>query len=207
MVIRRNEQNIPKKRIIDSSNLVPGDLIEITNNLLIPADIVLIYGNCIIRDNFKSEENSSTTKIAIEKDLKIHLKEIDQKNLLFTGNQVLYTLNHINEGCFGMVLNTGFYTKKGETIRSMLVGPKSNYIYRKDLFAYYIIMSSLAIFFSISYLVYEKFYRSQHRILWSETAFKICQVFIVLLKPAVPIVIFATTDWSTKKLHKKKVEV
>ncbi len=38
--------------MICSSKLVPGDLIEITNDLIIPADIVLTYGECVVKDNF-----------------------------------------------------------------------------------------------------------------------------------------------------------
>lgn len=67
MVIRKNGENITKKTIINSSELVPGDLIEITNNLIVPADVILIYGSCVVKDNFKADSNSTTTKIAIEK--------------------------------------------------------------------------------------------------------------------------------------------
>lgn len=55
MVIRKTSDNITKKTIINSSELIPGDLIEITNNLIIPADVVLIYGSCVVEDNFKSD--------------------------------------------------------------------------------------------------------------------------------------------------------
>lgn len=33
--------------------------------------------------------------------------------MILSGNRVLYTLSHINEGCFGLVMTTGFATKKG----------------------------------------------------------------------------------------------
>ena len=48
MVVRRIEQNVFKKRIVNSEQLVPGDLIEITNNLQVPADVLLTYGKCVI---------------------------------------------------------------------------------------------------------------------------------------------------------------
>ncbi len=37
--------------------------------------------------------------------------------MIYSGNKVLHTLNHITEGCFGIVINTGFYTKRGESVR------------------------------------------------------------------------------------------
>lgn len=103
MVIRKDNEDISKKTIVDSSELVPGDLIEITNNMIIPADIVLIYGSCVVKDNFKPDQHISNTKISIETTFNQTLKEIDENNLIFSGNEILYTVNHINEGCFGLV--------------------------------------------------------------------------------------------------------
>ncbi len=64
MVIRRNKK-VFKKKIINSSELVPGDLVEITNNLKVPADIVLIYGKCVVKDNFRDEDDCTATKLPI----------------------------------------------------------------------------------------------------------------------------------------------
>ena len=66
MVIRKSDQGINKKTIISSSELVPGDLIEITNNLVVPADVVMIYGSCVVQDNFRDDSNSTATKFAID---------------------------------------------------------------------------------------------------------------------------------------------
>lgn len=48
MVIRKDSDGISKKQIIDSQELVPGDLIEITNEMIVPSDVVLLYGSCVI---------------------------------------------------------------------------------------------------------------------------------------------------------------
>lgn len=50
MVIRRDEAGISKKQIINSKELVPGDLIEITNEMIVPADVALLYGSCVIQE-------------------------------------------------------------------------------------------------------------------------------------------------------------
>lgn len=134
MVIRRDKEGISKKTIVDSSCLVPGDLIEVTNNMLVPADIVLVYGSCVVRDNFKPDQLVSNTKISIEKNFSGTLGDIDENNLIFSGNQVQYTINHINEGCFGLVCRTGFGTKKGQAIRKKLTSNCANQILEKDLY-------------------------------------------------------------------------
>lgn len=126
MVIRRSNDNIIKKTIINSSEIVPGDLIEITNNLIVPADVLLIYGSCVVNDNFSSDEDSTSTKISIDKTQNINLNEVENVNLLLQGNKVLYTLNHINEGCFGLVTSIGFSTKRGKGIRQKLINQRTN---------------------------------------------------------------------------------
>lgn len=55
MVIRKDSEGVSKKCIVDSKELVPGDLIELTNNMIVPADIVLIYGSCVVKDNCKPD--------------------------------------------------------------------------------------------------------------------------------------------------------
>jgi cation-transporting ATPase 13A2 len=204
MVIRRNEQNVPKKRIVDSSELVPGDLIEITNNLLVPADVLLIYGNCVVQDNFRPENNSTSTKVAIENNQKLQMSEIDNKNILYTGNKVLYTLNHIKEGCFGIVLNTGFDTQRGNSVRSLLIKKVSDFSYKKDAYVFYFFMTAFAVSISLIYIIYEKFYKVNTLNL-HETVLKIFQIFLVLLKPAVPIALFASVNCSVQKLKKKDI--
>lgn len=204
MVIRRNEQNVCKKRIVNSSELVPGDLIEITNNLLIPADVVLIYGNCIVKDNFRPDENSTSTKVAVENNQSIPLSEIDNKNLLLTGNKVLYTINHIKEGCFGIVINTGFYTQRGNSVRSLLIKKISDFVYKKDAYLFYFFMTIFAVSVSLIYLSYERFYKISN-LQFHETISKIFQIFMVLIKPAVPIALFASVNCSVQKLKKKDI--
>lgn len=103
----------------------------------------------------------------------IPLTEIDNKNILLAGNKVLYTINHINEGCFGVVINTGFYTKRGESVRSLLVQKSSEFLYIKDAIFYYIIMTSIAVTFSIIYLLYEKFYIGIGNFVYKESLIKI----------------------------------
>ncbi len=205
MVIRRNEQKVHKKKIIDSSNLVPGDLIEITNNLRIPADVVLIYGSCVVKDNFRPNQNSTATKVSIEPNLDLSISQLDNKNLLLTGNKVLYTLNHINEGCFGIVVNTGFYTRRGESIRSLICNKTKDQTFIKDLYEYYFITALVAVVFSLAYLLFEFLYINNSGLKNSETFLKIFQIFIIMLKPAVPFAIFAAVDCSTKKLKNQNI--
>lgn len=87
---------------------------------------MLIYGSCIVKDNFKEEANSTSTKVSIDPKSSGKLKDVDSVNMIYSGNSVLYTLSHINEGCFGLVLATGYATKKGKAIRKKLIKKNFN---------------------------------------------------------------------------------
>lgn len=67
MVIRRDVEGISKKSIIGSRQLVPGDLIEITNNMILPSDVILIYGTCVVEDPSQPRKTHTNTKTAVER--------------------------------------------------------------------------------------------------------------------------------------------
>lgn len=117
MVVRRAGENLYRKRILESRELVPGDLIEVSNNLAMPADVLLIHGTCIVSENVSDGVTKTHTKESLAPDCKGSLSEVDSRHILKTGSNVLYTLNHVNEGCFGIVLRTGWATMYGDTAR------------------------------------------------------------------------------------------
>lgn len=64
MVVRRTREGISKKKLINSSDLVPGDLVEVTNYSRVPADLLLINGSCIIKDDFTRDNSKSKIRVA-----------------------------------------------------------------------------------------------------------------------------------------------
>lgn len=117
MVIRRDSDQISKKQIIDSQELVPGDLIEITNEMIVPADVVLLYGSCVIQERIDDNNFVSSTKIQVDKDCQENVKKIESQHVIYQGSKVQYTMSHINEGCYAVVLKTGFASQKGGALR------------------------------------------------------------------------------------------
>ena len=51
-----------KKRHDD---LIPGDIVEITQNLEIPADMILIDGTCVINETMLTGETTPVIKTAV----------------------------------------------------------------------------------------------------------------------------------------------
>ena len=42
-------------------------MIEITNNLSIPVDVLLTYGKCVVQNTVGQTEGNTMTKVAVEK--------------------------------------------------------------------------------------------------------------------------------------------
>lgn len=203
MIVRNSKGGIHKKKIIDSSSLVPGDLIEITDNLIIPADVVLVHGSCIIEDNFNGPNKITHTKLPIEEGIDCAIDEIPMKSLLITGDKVLFTINHINEGCFGLVVNTGFDSKKGETLRDVIRKKMPNFTYIRDIYILFTMFTVVALLTAFVIIANERF--MNNIVPLADSITKICQLLLVALKPAVPMALFAASAYSADRLLKKGI--
>lgn len=62
-------------------------------------------------------------------------------------------MSHINEGCFAIVLKTGFATKKGAALRLSLATRFKEQFIHDDLIQFYTIAATLAGSLSLIYLI------------------------------------------------------
>ena len=101
---------------MNSDNLVPGDIIIIPeNDFILPCDVLLITGTCIVNESFLSGEGNPVFKSHIPKNGDKFSKN-DQKYILYSGTKLLQSKNE----AIGLVIGVGFDTEKGKLIRSIL---------------------------------------------------------------------------------------
>ena len=95
-----------KLRIIDTANIVPGDIIVLEAGDTVPADARIIWENSL-----KANESSLTGEsLPVKKDTNIILEEVpisSRSNMIYTGTDIVYGK------CEAVVVSTGMNTEFG----------------------------------------------------------------------------------------------
>uniref|UniRef100_A0A8C5WFV6 Cation-transporting ATPase n=1 Tax=Leptobrachium leishanense TaxID=445787 RepID=A0A8C5WFV6_9ANUR len=131
-ILRRNGE-------VESSNLVPGDTIIITEKrICLSCDAVLITGGCIVNEGMLTGESLPVTKTPLPNinnsiPWKVHSGEDYKRHVLFCGTEVIQTKPSANCLIKAVVSRTGFNTAKGDLVRSILYPKPVNFKLHRDV--------------------------------------------------------------------------
>ena len=143
---------------MNSDNLVPGDILIIPeNDFILPCDVLLMTGTCIVNESFLTGESNPVFKSHIPKNGDRYSKK-DQKYILYSGTKLLQSKNE----AVGLVIGVGFDTEKGKLIRSILFREDQRELERKNkermkLILYLLIISLFGMLFTIRTIIKLKF--------------------------------------------------
>ncbi|KZV70146.1 endoplasmic reticulum Ca-transporting P-type ATPase [Peniophora sp. CONT] len=117
---------------ISSDSLLPGDVVSVVRThqaeTVVPADILLVEGTCIVNEAMLSGESTPLLKESIsllEAGDKLEADEEHRNQVLFSGTKLLQATpgaanDTPNGGVLGVVLRTGFGTAQGQLVRTMI---------------------------------------------------------------------------------------
>jgi len=140
---------------IDSSELVPGDVVEVEPDAKIPCDLVILDGKCLVDESLLTGESVPVLKTKLPKNDEL-FSEDNKENILFAGTYCLTsTSSRIKEApAKALVFQIGFGTKKGRLIRSIMFNDPGEYKFERDsnFFTFYLFLGSL-VFVAIYYYI------------------------------------------------------
>lgn len=117
---------------ISSSELVPGDIIQIPQDQVMPCDAVLLQGLCIMNESMLTGESIPVVKNSLPLSSVYFNPKEDKQYILYAGTACIQSRANQDSHVFALVMNTGFGTLKGSLVRSILFPRKSNFKFYTD---------------------------------------------------------------------------
>eukprot|EP01080_Neovahlkampfia_damariscottae_P001121 gene1121-10635_t len=186
-----------KRELIPSSELVPGDIIEVHDHLLMPCDAILISGQCIVNESMLTGESIPIVKTVLESKDE-HFSEKMKINTLFSGTEII---NSNKSKTIAYVYRTGFFTAKGNLLLSIIYPKESSFSLYADSLKFIGFMSLFAIIGMIysSLILY-----LEHATIW-DRIIKVLDVVTVCVPPSLPLALTIGLTYSSWRLSKKKI--
>ncbi|KAJ5070977.1 cation-transporting atpase [Anaeramoeba ignava] len=187
---------------ISSKKLVPGDVIEIPNNFILPGDFILLNGQCIVNESMLTGESTPVIKTSLPNDPKqIYDILSHKKYTLYSGTKVIQSRFYSGNRVLAMVVRTSFNTMKGSLVRSILFPKPHNFKFYRDTFKFLIVMAIIAVIgFIVSTIFFLKLGVSV-----SDILVRAGDLITIVVPPELPIVM--TTGASFAIMRLKKIQI
>lgn len=212
MVVRQN-----KEILIQSDELVPGDLVIIPQNCTLPCDMVLMSGQCVVNESILTGESFPVIKTPIQKGSISCYNPIKDKNqTLYGGTEVLQSIksqthtdvtefgfmnmsidNRLKTKTTGLVVRTGFQTLKGGLIKDILFSDCHHFNFVKE--SYYFVGSMVFLALFGFCLTIPSFIH--HHYTLEATVLRFLDLVTTAVPPALPAVLTSGIMYSIARLR------
>ena len=203
-------------RTVDSADLVPGDVYEVTDPSLtqLPCDSLLLSGDCIVNESMLTGESVPVSKIPMTEDA-LELLDLSAstihpeiaRHMLFSGTKIIRARRpHEDDtdeeaAALAMVIRTGFNTTKGALVRSMLFPKPSGFKFYRDSFRYISVMAGIAMIgFVASFINFIHF-----GLAWHLIVVRALDLITIVVPPALPATLTIGTNFALSRLKQKSI--
>ncbi|KIO30367.1 hypothetical protein M407DRAFT_69316 [Tulasnella calospora MUT 4182] len=200
-------------KTIDSSELVPGDIVDLINPplALFPADMVLLSGDAIVNESMLTGESVPVSKIPIREEQLGRFNEngeIDAdiaKSFLYSATKVVRIRGDApgagQPQALGLVVRIGFNTTKGSLVRSMLFPKPMGFKFYRDSMRFIIFLAGLAgLGFMASAVQFVEL-----GVKWHTIVLRALDLITVVVPPALPATLSIGTSFAISRLRKANI--
>ncbi|EDO16420.1 hypothetical protein Kpol_1030p30 [Vanderwaltozyma polyspora DSM 70294] len=198
---------------INSSELVPGDVYEISDPALTvcPCDSILLNGDCVVNESMLTGESVPISKMpATEETMhqlfndmeKSQISSLVSKSFLFNGTKVIRArVPHGQSAALAVVVRTGFSTVKGSLVRSMVFPKPTGFKFYQDSFKYIGFMTLIAMIgFTISCIQFVRIGLDKKTMI-----LRALDIITIVVPPALPATLTIGTSFSLSRLKEKGI--
>jgi len=202
-------------RTVDSGELVPGDVFEVTDPRLtqLPCDSILLSGDCIVNESMLTGESIPVSKTPVTNDA-LELLDLSAstmhpdvaKHVLFCGTKIIrarrpHDDNEDEAAALAMVVRVGFNTTKGALVRSMLFPKPSGFKFYRDSFRYISVMAGIALVGFVA-----SFINFVHLgLAWHLIVVRALDLITIVVPPALPATLTIGTNFALSRLKQKQI--
>eukprot|EP00045_Choanoeca_perplexa_P013062 m.145896 g.145896 ORF g.145896 m.145896 type:complete len:1212 (+) comp16226_c0_seq2:210-3845(+) len=185
---------------VSSSELVPGDLIELEEGVQVPCDALLIEGGAVINESMLTGESVPITKtpIVVEDGTTEYSITTHKAHTVFRGTEVVQLRS---QRAVAMCVRVAFDTSKGQLIRSILYPKPTKFRFYEDGLKF---LTMLALFglAGLVYTVVVLLGRKANPIVIIKRAL---DLLTVIVPPALPAAMTIGTIYAINRLKKAKI--
>jgi len=196
---REDNENISPFVKINSSLLVPGDIIEVTSGSNLPCDCILLSGTCIINEAMLTGESIPVMKTSLPCSLDIYNPDEDKKYTIYSGTEVIQARSSGDTKVCALVIRTGFTTAKGSLVRYVLYPKPSKFKFYSDSYKFIAVM-----FFMSSIGMIAQFING-FDIPTSALIEKCLDLITVTVPPALPACMSIGASFALSRLKRKQI--
>ncbi|KAF8560477.1 hypothetical protein P879_07776 [Paragonimus westermani] len=186
---------------VDSTELVPGDLIEIPRKgCMMHCDAFVLTGNCIVNESTLTGESVPVTKTPLpdrqRRDDAFNIRSL-ARHVLFDGTSVIQTRNYANERVMAVVVRTGFRTAKGELVRSILYPKPMKFKFAQDALKFVAALGGLSVLgFAVSVFLMHRSGVETGRIV-----LRALDLITIVVPPALPVAMTVAIVFAQRRLR------
>jgi len=187
---------------LESSELVPGDIIEVPQGSKMPCDAVVLSGSCVMEEGMLTGESVPVLKDHLPNlSGSIYNIELDKRYSLYEGTCTVQVISKKNQKVTALVTRTGFMTMKGKLVRSILYPKPNKFKFYEDSMKFIAVLAVIAICGFCVCLPYQLHMGVPVKTMIDRSL----DLFTVTVPPALPAVMTVGTAFAINRLRKRGI--
>nr|XP_034180704.1 probable cation-transporting ATPase 13A3 [Osmia lignaria]XP_034180705.1 probable cation-transporting ATPase 13A3 [Osmia lignaria]XP_034180707.1 probable cation-transporting ATPase 13A3 [Osmia lignaria]XP_034180708.1 probable cation-transporting ATPase 13A3 [Osmia lignaria] len=187
---------------IPSSELVPGDIIELPKHqATVICDAVLLTGQCILNESMLTGESVPVTKTPLPSRHVLYDSKECSHHTIFSGTTIIQTRSYSDSPVLARVIRTGFHTSKGSLVAAILYPPPADFKFDQDSYKFIGILALIATCGFI-YTIVTKVSRG---ITADDIAIKALDIITIVIPPALPAAMTVGKLYAQARLKRAQI--